>query len=141
MHQIHPLTALSEEEIRQAASLIRRSHEAGTKLRFKGISLLEPRKNEFCEYLKAPADYLPARKAWVNYYLVGTPKLFEVVADLTADSIETHTEVSADFHGQVDDEEVLEVERLTLEDPRVQAEIEKLKLPTGAVVVCDPWIW
>ena len=33
------------------------------------------------------------------------------------------------------------VERLALEDEGVKAEIAKLKLPEGSVVVCDPWIY
>lgn len=45
------------------------------------------------------------------------------------------------FHGAVDEAEVVLAEKICLADPRVQAEIAKLKLPAGSVVVCDPWIW
>ena len=33
------------------------------------------------------------------------------------------------------------VERIALEDEAVKAEIAKLKLPEGAVVISDPWIY
>lgn len=137
----HPLTALSEGEIRQAAGLIRGGHEHGTKIQFKGVSLYEPSKKDFQRYREQKGKYLPARKAWVNYYLVGTSRFFEVVVDLTKNNIERKTEVPRCYHGPVDDEEILAVEKITLKDPRVKAEIEKLNLPPGATVVCDPWIW
>lgn len=37
--------------------------------------------------------------------------------------------------------ELEEVEKAVLEIPEVKAEIEKLGLPEGAVVVMDPWIY
>jgi hypothetical protein len=33
------------------------------------------------------------------------------------------------------------METIALEDEGVRAEIEKLQLPKGAVIVCDPWIY
>lgn len=41
----------------------------------------------------------------------------------------------------MDGEEILEFERLSIEDESVQAELKKLNLPEGAKVVCDPWIY
>jgi Cu2+-containing amine oxidase len=145
---IHPLTALSEDEIWATARLIRSSRDPGTKLRFKGISLHEPTKTETRQFLEATKDgistagrCLPPRKAWVNYYLVGTGSFFEAIVNLTSEIVERNIQVADGFHGSCDDDEILEVERLTLNDARVKVEIEKLKLPGGAVVVCDPWIW
>ena len=33
------------------------------------------------------------------------------------------------------------IEKVALEDPKVLAELEKLKLPEGTVVCADPWIY
>jgi primary-amine oxidase len=33
------------------------------------------------------------------------------------------------------------IEKIALENEGVRAEIAKLKLPEGAVVICDPWIY
>lgn len=44
-------------------------------------------------------------------------------------------------HAPGDGEEIIKIEKVMLEDPGVQAEIAKLKLPEGAVVVSDPWIY
>lgn len=38
-------------------------------------------------------------------------------------------------------DEVQQVEKIALEDPKVLAELEKLKLPEGTVVCADPWIY
>lgn len=139
----HPLASLSEDEIVASARLARANHDAGAKLRFKGISLHEPSKKEFEQYRsqKEGGTYLPPRKAWVNYYLIGTPSFYEVIVNLTAETTEKIVEVPTGLHGPGDDAEILAVEKLALEDPRTQDEIAKLKLPPGAVVVCDPWIW
>lgn len=45
------------------------------------------------------------------------------------------------MHAPGDGEEIIKIEKIMLEDPGVQAEIAKLKLPEGAVVVSDPWIY
>ena len=45
------------------------------------------------------------------------------------------------IHGPGDVEEILNVERVALEDENVKAEIAKLELPEGTVIVSDPWIY
>jgi primary-amine oxidase len=44
-------------------------------------------------------------------------------------------------HSSADGNELLRVEKIALEDERVKAEIAKLQLPEGAVVISDPWIY
>lgn len=139
----HPLASLSEAEIILSANLARGCHDVGAKLRFKGIMLHEPSRKEMQQY-RSKADkgnYSPPRKAWVNYYIAGTASFFESIVDLTAESVERQNEVPAQFHGPIDEDEIITVEKVALEDARTKAEIEKLQLPEGAVVVCDPWIW
>lgn len=141
--RVHPLTALSEDEIVAAAGLVRYCYAPGTKLRFKGITLHEPSKEELKAFDSAtePWMHTPDRKAWVNYYLVGTASFYEAILNLSNKKVERQIEVPTGFHGPCDDDEILTAEKLTLEDSMVQAEIAKLQLPDGAVVVCDPWIW
>jgi primary-amine oxidase len=139
----YPLSSLSADEISLAAKLIRGCHDAGTKLNFKGITLHEPSKKEMEQYRQngSAGTYLPSRKSWINYYLTGTSSFFKAIVNLTTKTVESRDEVPAGFHGPADGAEILMVEKVALEDPRTKAEIEKLKLPSGAVVVCDPWIW
>lgn len=140
---MHPLSSLTEEEIGLSAKLARGLHEAGTKLRFKGIMLHEPSRKEMQQYRSqgGKGDYAPPRKAWVNYYLTGTSAFYELIINLTSETVERSAEVPAQFHGPADEDEILAVEKAALEDPLTKAEIEKLKLPEGTVIVCDPWIW
>ncbi len=44
-------------------------------------------------------------------------------------------------HANGDGEEIVAIEKAALADAGVQAEIAKLKLPEGSVVVSDPWIY
>lgn len=44
-------------------------------------------------------------------------------------------------HGPGDNEEILLMEKISLDDEGVKAEIAKLQLPDGAAVICDPWIY
>jgi primary-amine oxidase len=55
--------------------------------------------------------------------------------------VESNFRLGPNQHGSGDGEEIIQIEKIVLEDPRVKAEIAKLKLPEGSVVVCDPWIY
>lgn len=44
-------------------------------------------------------------------------------------------------HANGDGDEIVEIEKLVLADEKVQAEIAKLELPKGTVVISDPWIY
>ena len=45
------------------------------------------------------------------------------------------------MHSPGDGEEIVLIEKVALEDEGVRAEIAKLQLPEGAVVISDPWIY
>jgi primary-amine oxidase len=45
------------------------------------------------------------------------------------------------IHSWGDAEEIIEIERVALEDEAVKKEIAKLQLPEGTVVISDPWIY
>lgn len=55
--------------------------------------------------------------------------------------LESNTRVKAGHHSAADGPEILGVERAVMEDEGVKAEIAKLELPEGTVVVSDPWIY
>lgn len=68
-------------------------------------------------------------------------KFYESVVNLTTRSIDYNLLLGANVHGPADAEEILEVEKKALEHEDVLAAIESLKLPEGAVVCADPWIY
>ena len=55
--------------------------------------------------------------------------------------LESNLRLGPYIHSTADGEEILAVEKLALEDAGVQAEIAKLQLPEGSVIVIDPWIY
>ncbi|KAJ4291378.1 hypothetical protein N0V88_005971 [Collariella sp. IMI 366227] len=67
--------------------------------------------------------------------------LHEAVVNLTTDKVETNAKLGPFTHANGDGEEIIAVEKALLAHPDVQAEIAKLKLPEGTVVVSDPWIY
>lgn len=49
--------------------------------------------------------------------------------------------LGANVHGAGDGEEIIAIETIAMEDEAVKAEIAKLQLPKGTVVMADPWIY
>jgi primary-amine oxidase len=49
--------------------------------------------------------------------------------------------LGANVHGAGDGEEIIAIEAIAMEDEAVKAEIAKLQLPEGTVVMADPWIY
>ena len=60
---------------------------------------------------------------------------------MTLQDVESNVRLGPNMHAPGDGEEIIAIERITLEDEGVRAEIAKMKLPEGAVVVVDPWIY
>lgn len=141
----HPLGPVTAVEITKSGEILQASWPTGTKLHYKAITLSEPPKSVLAPYLAAErAGEKPApldRKTLVIYYLKGTENLHEAVINLTKGSVESNVRVGPFLHPNADNEEIVAVEKAALEYPEVQAEIAKLKLPEGAVVVADPWIY
>lgn len=68
-------------------------------------------------------------------------KLHEAVVNLTANKVESNVRLGPFIHAPGDGEEIIAIEKAMMEDEGVKAEIAKLQLPEGAVVVSDPWIY
>ncbi|CAN9430450.1 unnamed protein product [Alternaria alternata] len=141
----HPLSALSASELRNAAAIIKASWPAHTDLHFKVVTLQEPPKAEVLKYLEAEHSGKPvpsiSRKAFVNYYIRNTSKFHEAVVDLTSGRVDSNILLGPFVHANGDGDEIVEIEKLVLADEKVQAEIAKLELPKGTVVISDPWIY
>lgn len=68
-------------------------------------------------------------------------KFHEAIVNLSRQRVENTVRLGPGVHGPGDAEEILLVEKIALEDDGVKAEIAKLKLPEGAAVISDPWIY
>ncbi|MCJ1398722.1 hypothetical protein MMC11_001923 [Xylographa trunciseda] len=141
----HPLSPLTSSEISAAAGFIKALYPSKTDLLFKTITLEEPAKAQLAPYLDAEYHGRSTsridRKAFINYYIRNTDKFHEAVVNLTQRRIETHFRLGPNVHSPADGEEIILVEKVALEDEGVKAEIAKLKLPKGTVIISDPWIY
>jgi primary-amine oxidase len=72
------------------------------------------------------------------YYIKYTPRLFEVIIDVTDRKIIHHKEMPRTQFAPVDRLELNEAAAVALKDPLVTREIERLQLGDNVVVV-DPW--
>ena len=68
-------------------------------------------------------------------------KLHEAIVNLSAGKVESNLRLGPYIHSPADGDEIVKVEKIALEDERVQAEIAKLHLPEGTVIISDPWIY
>ena len=63
------------------------------------------------------------------------------MVSLSRGKVESNLRLGPYVHSSADGDEILRVEKIALEDERVKAEIAKLQLPEGTVVISDPWIY
>ncbi|KAF2115588.1 copper amine oxidase [Lophiotrema nucula] len=141
----HPLAPLSATELTSAAAIIKASWPAHTDIHFKVVTLEEPPKAEVLAYLDAEHSGRPlpaiSRTAFLNYYIRNTNKFHEAFVDLSTGRVLSNVLLGKNIHANGDGDEIVAIEKVALGDERVQAEIAKLKLPEGTVVISDPWIY
>ncbi|EHK97718.1 putative Copper amine oxidase 1 [Glarea lozoyensis 74030] len=141
----HPLGPLTASEIKESSRLIKSAWPSDVNIQFKSITLQEPQKAELLHFLAAEhsgqATPTIERRSFVVYYLRNTDKLHEAVVSLSAGKVESNLRLGPNVHSNADGDEIIAVERIALEDEKVQAEIKKLQLPEGTVVISDPWIY
>lgn len=106
----------------------------------------EPPKAEVLKYLEVEhgqGGALPkiSRKAFINYYIRNTNKFHEAIVDLTTGHVDRNVLLGPFVHANGDGDEIVAIEKVALADEKVQAEIAKLQLPEGTVVISDPWIY
>lgn len=141
----HPFAPLSGDEIKNSANLLRAQWPFSTDIQFKAITLEEPSKHEVVPLLekerRGEAFAALDRRAFVSYQIRKTNKFHEAIVNLSEQKVESNARLGNNVHAPGDGAEISEIERIAIEDQGVQAEIAKLQLPQGTVVVCDPWIY
>lgn len=116
---------------------------------FRVITLKEPAKHEMIPFLERehrgqPPVSRPARTARVQVIVRNESgsknDLIELLVDLNRSAV-TRQETLKGKHSYIDSEYMQAVEKACNADPRIQAEIKKLKLPPDASVVIEPWAY
>lgn len=133
---------------RQQAAQITRGVLKGKTPNFRVITLQEPRKHDMIPYLEnehrgARQSLQPARTARVQVTLPGYSglnQMVELLVDLDAAAV-VKKEHLVGKHPYIDSAYMIAVEKACRADARVQAEVQKLKLPPGATVVIEPWAY
>ncbi|KAJ5082631.1 hypothetical protein N7532_011674 [Penicillium argentinense] len=147
MSTIHPFDPLTPREIAKAAIITKREFH-GTNLNFRVITLKEPPKGEMIPFLEKehqgqPPTPRPSRAARVQVIArgpSGSNDLIEIIVDLDNDSV-LEKKPLLGKHSYIDSAYMQAVEKACRADSRVQAEIQKLKLPPGATVVIEAWAY
>ncbi|KAH8883125.1 hypothetical protein GQ53DRAFT_798382 [Thozetella sp. PMI_491] len=135
--QGHPFDPLGPEEISKAKD----------KPNFRVITLKEPAKKEMVVFLdkeraREPVP-APARCALVQVMIFpaqGPGQLHELIVNLDLSTVVSKVYL-AGRHSHVDPAYMQAVEKACRADPRIQTEIDKLKLPAEASVVIEPWTY
>lgn len=114
---------------------------------FRVITLQEPPKQEMISFLegelRGQTHSRPVRAARVQVTIRGNSKpneMVELTVDLTSGSI-IKKEHLVGKHPYIDSAYMQAAEKACRADPRIEAEIQKLKLPDGAQVVVEPWAY
>ena len=61
--------------------------------------------------------------------------------NVSTPEVERNVRLGPNVHGPGDAEEMVEMERIALEDESVKRELQQYGFPEGTVAVCDPWIY
>lgn len=92
--------------------------------------------------LHTTSEILSVLSNWSNAVLTALQNKFhEAVANLSTQNVEYNVRLGANIHAPGDGSEIMAIEEAVKEDEGVKAELAKLELPQGTVVVIDPWIY
>ncbi|KAK3076789.1 hypothetical protein LTS18_012054, partial [Coniosporium uncinatum] len=133
----HPFDPLSESEIEQAVSIIRKEHD---NLFFNAVTLLEPRKAEMLAWVADPAHTVrPHRVADVVAIGRGS-KVYDGVVDLTEGKI-VQWELTDGVQPLITMEDLQIVESVVRKDEKVieQCRLIGISQEDMHKVYCDPW--
>lgn len=78
-------------------------------------------------------------RIWLTHF--SQDKLHEAIVSLSLGKVQSNLRLGPYVHSGADGDEIIKVEKVALEDEGVKAEIAKLQLPEGTVVISDPWIY
>ncbi|KAL7922842.1 copper amine oxidase [Trichoderma austrokoningii] len=141
----HPFDPIRPEEISLATDILKASFP-GVDLRFKVIDIKEPSKKDVIPYIEAertgqPLPPPPPRLLFSYLHRLDTRAFLKAVINVDTKAVISLTELPSHIQGPVDIDEMIGLEKVCLQHPRVIEEIAKLQLPEGVTVCTDPWIY
>lgn len=145
MSHHHPFDPIRPDEISLATTILKDSFP-GVNLRFKVIDVKEPIKKDVIPYIEAertgqPLPPTPPRLLYSYLHRLDTHAFLKAIINVDTKAIISLKELPSHIQGPVDIDEMIGLETVCLQHPRVIEEIAKLQLPEGATVCTDPWIY
>ncbi|KAI9042257.1 amine oxidase [Aspergillus affinis] len=142
---LHPFDPVTPEEIRLAVRILEAAFP-GIPLRYNRIDISEPIKKDVLPYIEAerlrkPLPPKPARLLYSYFHRLDSGVCCKTLINADTKSIIYTKELPEGVQPPMDVDELADIERVCMEHPAVQAEIEKLKLPPGMSVCNDPWMY
>ncbi|KAB2570884.1 Copper amine oxidase 1 [Lasiodiplodia theobromae] len=140
-----PFDPVAPNEIQLASSILSAAIP-GVPLRYKRVSLHEPVKRDVIPYIEAQrlGQQLPAppeRVLQILFHRKDTGAFCKALLKVRSRQLIYVKELPKNVQAPIDGDELAEMERVCLGHPVVKAEIEKMELPLGVTVCCDPWMY
>jgi primary-amine oxidase len=132
----HPLDPLSAEEISAAVEILKRERGLGDGVRFAGVVLNEPPKEEVLAF--EPGGEFE-REAFVVAVDTEEGRSYEAVVSLSEGRVESWERLEGEAQPPIVLEEFDECERACKEDPEYRAALEKRGITDLDLVIVDPW--
>ena len=131
----HPLSPLSEDEIRRAVALVRATNRLGRRTRFISIGLREPPKPTVLQFRPGMAI---EREAIVCILDHDSGMTSEAVVGLTAGKVQSWTNLPG-VQPSITPEEFVECEAAVKRSPAFREALRKRGIADADLVMVDPW--
>ncbi|KAH8703620.1 copper amine oxidase [Talaromyces proteolyticus] len=141
----HPFDPISPEEMRAAVGILKDKFK-GIRLRFNLIDVNEPIKEEAIPYVEAERLHqelpvAPTRLIQCLFHRVDTYVFMKAMVNVEERRVDWVKEMPKHVQGPADIDEMQALEELCMTHPKVLEEKEKLQLPEGVDLCCEPWIY
>jgi len=131
----HPLTPLYEQEISAAVEILKREHNLGEKVRFAGVVLHEPPKEQVLAFKPGDGFERDAHVVMVNS---AEGAAYEAVVSLSEGKVKSWEHIP-DVQPPIVLEEFDDCENACKENPEFQEALRKRGITDMDLVVVDPW--
>ncbi|MEM7132787.1 MAG: primary-amine oxidase [Chloroflexota bacterium] len=132
---IHPLEPLTEEEIKNAVAIMRKSKEFGEKMRFASVGLNEPPKSVVLAY--KPGKSVD-REAFMILLDNADGATYEAVVSITKKKVKEFAHIPGVQPAVILDE-FFECEEALKNDPEFQEALKKRGITDFDLITVDPW--
>ncbi|OQE02644.1 hypothetical protein PENSOL_c002G07687 [Penicillium solitum] len=145
MYYPHPFDPITAAEIQLVVQILQKNFP-NVPLRYKRVDIQEPIKKEVVPYIEAerlskPLPEKPSRLLYALFHRLDDGSFYKALFNADKKTIIYAKQLPKHVQGQIDLDEMEEIEKLCLENPAVKDEIAKMKLPPGVTVCTEPWMY